>query len=117
MSIHWPKPGVNLVGEYQVSGHILPITGSSAIVKLKYVASSITVAAIDADKAITFYDSGHNPVSLTVPQDTTATFKGKFLTFKVPADASALVEVTNIPSTSYTAETGAPTFQDLFRHG
>jgi|TARA_B100000035_G_scaffold60271_1_gene48517 hypothetical protein len=110
MATNWPNSGISNVGEFQVSGHTLPITGSSAIIKLNYVASSITVAAIDGDRAVTFYDGSHNAVNFTVPVDTTAKFKGKFLTFKVPANASALVELTNIPSGSYSV----PTFTDLF---
>ena len=116
MSFHWPKPGINHVGEYQVSGHTFVATGSNKIIYLNYVASSITMAAIDADRAITFYDPGGAANNFTVPQDTTARFTGKFLTFKVPANASALVEVTNIPSASYISGSGAPLQTSLFRH-
>ena len=102
MALNWQtKAGINSVPEYQASGHTLVISGSGNKIFLTHVASSITVAAVDGDKAITFYDGNHNGVAFTVPQDTTARFKGKFLTFEVPADASALVEVTNIPSASY----------------
>jgi hypothetical protein len=112
MSLHWPgKMGVNYVPEYQASGHTLVVTGSSNKIFLTHVASSITVSAIDADKAITFYDGNHSGHDFTVPVDTTARFKGKFLTLKIPSDASALIEITNIPSSSY----AVPAWHELHR--
>ena len=101
MSLNWPKAGVNHVAEFQASGHILPITGSGTTIRLQYVASSITVSADGTDKDITFYDGGHNGVIFRVPADSTARFKGKFLTFSVPTGAYSLVELTNIHSGSY----------------
>jgi len=100
MATHWPKPGINHVGEFQVSGHTLVITGSAQTIYLKHVASSITVSATN-DAELTFFDGRHEGMNYTVPADTTTSFKGKFLTFKVPANMDALVEVTNIPSSSY----------------
>jgi len=110
MSQSWPKPGVGHVGEYQVSGHVLPITGSSAIINLNYLASSITVSAVGGTAEITFYDSGSNAVGHTVPSDGTIRFTGKFKKFKVASPGDALVELTNIPASSY----NAPIFTDLF---
>lgn len=107
MSIQWQKPGVNHVGEYQASGHTLVVTGSSNKIYLKYVASGMTVSAIDADVDITFYDSDHVAHAFTVPIDTTASYKGKFLTFNVASGADALVSVTNIPSASYAPPSGS----------
>ena len=112
MALNWQtKAGINSVPEYQASGHTLVISGSGNRIFLTHVASSITVAAIDGDRDITFYDGDHNGVAFTVPQDSTARFKGKFLTFDVPANASALVEVTNIPSASYVV----PSFTAMHR--
>ena len=112
MATHWPnKPGINHVGEFQVAGHTLAITGSAETIYLTHVASSITLSADGADKEVTFFDGGHTGIAFTVPQDTTTRFKGKFLTFKVPAGADALVEITNIPSSSY----NPPTFAQLHR--
>lgn len=110
MSSSWPTPGVGHVGEYQVSGHVLPVTGSNAVINLKYLASSITVSAINADAEVTFYDSGSNGVAFTVPTDSTTRFTGKFKKFKVASPGDALVELTNIPSAAYQA----PIFTDLF---
>ncbi len=102
MSFRWPTPGIGHVPEFQASGHTLVITGSSTeIVKLKYVASSITVAAT-AQANLTIYDSSHEGLDFTVPANATARYKGKFLTLKVPDNMSALIELTNIPSGSYT---------------
>ena len=106
MGTNWPKPGVNHVGEYQASGHTLVITGSSNKTHLKYVASSITLSAT-ADASAIFYDSSHEAMSFAMKASTTATFKGKFLTFKIPANMTALVSITNIPSGSYLIPSGS----------
>lgn len=108
MSLHWPQPGVNHVGEFQASGHTFVVTGSSNIIKLKYVASSITLSVVSgSDLDATFYDSSHVGMPFTVPSGTTARFKGKFLTFNIPVGMDALVEVTNIPSGSYLVPSGS----------
>ena len=109
MGLQWQKPGINHVGEYQASGHTLVITGSSEdnTIYLKYVASGITVSAINADVDVTFYDSDHIARAFTVPIDSTASYKGKFLTFKVGNGADAVVSVTNIPSASYVPPSGS----------
>ena len=40
MATHWSnKPGINHVGEFQVSGHTFVVTGSGDIIKLKFVAN------------------------------------------------------------------------------
>lgn len=117
MSLHWQRPGVNHVGEYQASGHTLVITGSANKIFLKYVASGISLSAINADVDVTFYDSDHRTHSFTVPIDSTAAYKGKFLTFKVAAGADALVSVTNIPSASYLPPSASMLFRqqnDIF---
>lgn len=106
MSLYWPKPGANHVGEYQASGHTFVVTGSSNIIKLKYVASSITLSAT-ADATASFYDSSHVQMQIPMKASTTATFKGKFLTFNVPTNMNALVSVTNIPSASYLPPSGS----------
>ena len=96
MSLHWPKPGLNSVAEYQVSGYALPLTGSANIRYLKYVASSITFT--EATGSFTVYDSAGN-ASETATVTSACTFKGKFLTFISTKDC--IVELTNIPSASY----------------
>ena len=110
MAQHWPRPGINHVGEYQASGHSLVITGSAKTIYLKHVASSITVSATSAAD-LTIFDGLHEGFGFTVPENATATFKGKFLTFKVPANMDALVEITNIPSGSYRVPSRAEIFR------
>ena len=100
------RPGINHVGEFQVSGHTFVVTGSSNIIRLKYVASEITLSAT-ADASFTVYDGDHTAFAFPMKAATTARFKGKFLTFKVPADMSALVALTNIPSGSYLPPSGS----------
>ena len=96
MAQHWPRPGANHVGEYQASGHLIPIDGSSNVVKLKFVASSITFT--ESGGTFTIYD-GENNASTAVTISAPCRLKGKFLTFKTTKDA--VVEITNIPSGSY----------------
>ena len=106
MGLNWQKPGINHVGEYQASGHTLPITGSSNKIFLKFVASGITLSAT-ADATASFYNSDHIAMDFPMKASTTATFSGKFLTFKVPANINALVSITNIPSASYIPPSGS----------
>tara|TARA_B100000900_G_scaffold399907_1_gene402979 strand:+ start:1881 stop:2204 length:324 start_codon:yes stop_codon:yes gene_type:complete len=96
MSFKNHTPGINHVGEYQLSGHLIPIDGSSNIVKLKFVASSITFT--ESGGTFTVYDGEHN-ASTAVAVSAPCRIKGKFLTFKTTKDA--VVEITNIPSGSY----------------
>ena len=114
MGLQWQKPGVSHVGEYQASGHTFVVTGSANNVFLKYVASGITVHNSDNSntKDLKIFDSNHVGLAFTVAPGATVNFKGKFLTFNVPAPMSALVSVTNIPSASYTP----PIRSELFRH-
>lgn len=96
MSIHWQKPGLNHVGEYQASGHTLPLTGSGNIRYLDYVASSITFMG---SGEFSVFDNNHNESeACTVAAG--ATFKGKFITYKCTS-TDHIVELTNIPSSSY----------------
>ena len=101
MSQSWPKPGVGLVGEYQVSGHILPIN-STGPHNLNYVASSITATEAGT---ITFYDSANNSVALTV--DAGVRIVAKFVKFNNTSDVA--VELTNIEAARYSS----PLFANL----
>jgi hypothetical protein len=108
MGLNWQKPGIGHVGEFQAAGHTLVITGSASVIKLRYVGSSITVsnksnpADDDANnKALTIYDGQHIGTAFTLRPGATARYKGKFLTFNVPAGMDGIVEMTNIPSSSY----------------
>ena len=95
MSLHWPQPGPNLVGEYQVAGHIYVHTASNGEGSLKYLAKSITpIAAAN----IQFFDSGsHTHTLSSVPAGTR--IEGKFIKFKCNQDA--VLEITNIPAGTY----------------
>lgn len=110
MATNWPQPGINHVGEYQASGHVFVVTGSTANVFLKYVASSITVSAHGGDSSVTFFDSSHTGGTFALKEGHTARFTGKFLTFNVASLATALVEMTNIPSASYLPPSGSQLF-------
>lgn len=96
MSQSWPKPGVGHVGEYQISGHLMPIKGSANTVTLQYVASSITFT--ESGGTFKVFDHQHTG-SATMTISAPCRVKGKFLTFISTKDA--IVELTNIPSGSY----------------
>ena len=121
MGLQWQKPGINHVGEYQAAGHVLVITGSSTnhTIYLKYVASSITATAHNTtNNTITFFDSSHAALPFEISNGTAVRFTGKFLTFKVGENCDALVEITNIPSASYSPPSGSMlhrTQNDVFR--
>ena len=110
MALNWPQSGVNNVAEFQASGHTLAV-GASTTVRLKFVASSITVSAGGGAGSVTFYDGSHNSQAFSLASGATARFTGKFLTFATGGNTSALVEVTNIPSGSY----NVPDFADMKR--
>ena len=103
-------PGINLVGEFQASGHTFVVTGSAYalanVVKLKYVASSITLAATDTS-TFSVFDSSHTRQQYKVPSGSCVTYKGKFLTFHCETDMTGLVSLTNIPSSSYLPPSGS----------
>ena len=111
MALNWQRPGINHVGEFQSSGHVLAVAGSGSPVLLNYVAKSITFtnAAVGV-KVITLYDNGSNAASFNLAGATTQKIDGKFLTFKMEdSNVTAFVELTNIPSASYSP----PLFSDL----
>ena len=71
MATNWPtKGGVNLVGEYQVSGHsfIVANDSSARTIALNYLSSEITVIANEDGAIITFEDGGGNSRAITVPK-------------------------------------------------
>lgn len=109
MGTNWQRPGINHVGEYQASGHTFVVTGSANIIKLKYVASSITVSSVADQGLLTIYDSSHAATDFRIPSGSCASYKGKFLTFKLePAvETSALISLTNITSASYIPPSGS----------
>ena len=70
MALNWQRPGINHVGEFQSSGHVLAVAGSGSPVLLNYVAKSITFtnAAVGV-KVITLYDNGSNAASFNLAGD------------------------------------------------
>ena len=100
MSQSWPKPGVGHVGEYQVSGHILPVAASKTV-NLKFVASSITAVAQGGTGTVTFYDSSDESGALSIKDGSSVRLTGKFVKFATGTNTTAVVELTNIPASSY----------------
>lgn len=100
MSQNWPRPGVGHVGEYQVSGHILPIAASTTV-NLKFVASSITAVAEGGTGTVTFYDSADESGALSIKDGSSVRLTGKFIKLATGANTTAVVELTNIPASSY----------------
>ena len=100
MSQNWPKPGVGHVGEYQVSGHVLPVAASKTV-NLKFVASSITAVAQGGTGTVTFYDSSDESGALSIKDGSSVRLTGKFVKFATGNNTTAVVELTNIPASSY----------------
>ena len=106
MAINWQKPGINHVGEFQMTGHILPVAKNSdnQTVHLNYVAKAITFTNEDSSVGnIKIYDRfGVASTTVSIGAGETVKVDGKFLKFEIVGDhISAMVEVTNIPSGSY----------------
>ena len=102
MGTNWPKPGINHVGEFQSSGHVLPVAASKTI-NLNYIASSITATASGGPGALTFFDAdAGTDATIVIKEGSSVRFTGKFKKFSTGANTTALVECTNIPATSYT---------------
>ena len=111
MAGNWQRPGVNHVGEYQASGHVLVVAQQSGnqTVNLSYVAKAITFTNShgSASQFVKLYDNGGaSSKDFYVGPGQTVKIDGKFLKFFVDGDnISAVVELTNIPSGSYTQPT------------
>ena len=107
MSLHWQKPGVNHVGEYQASGHafVMPDSTTDREVNLKYVASAVTVTCTGAGDTITFYDGEGVARSIDLSAAGTYTFNVKFVRLGLTGSSTnamgAVIALTNIPAASY----------------
>jgi len=110
MSQSWPKPGIGHVGEYQVSGQILPLTGDGSVINLAKVASGITLSAPSSDSTVTFYDGSGNTSVFVVPAGSSVYLRGKFKKLSIDNNGYAIVELTNILSSMYKPED----FADLY---
>lgn len=110
MATHWPtKGGVNLVGEYQVSGHSFVVANgtSSRTITLNYLSSEITVIANADGAEITFEDGAGTPNTRTIilPKGS-HTFKIKCKKLVTNTTSMSLViSCTGIPADDYTAPT------------
>ena len=108
MSMNWPtKGGVNLVGEYQVSGHsFIVANGTSArTITLKYLSNEITVIANADSAVVTFTDGGGNTRAVTLPKGShTFRVKCKKLVTNT-VSMSLIISCTGIPADDYTAPT------------
>ena len=107
MALNWQKPGINHVGEFQSSGHVLVVAQQSGnqTVDLSFVSKAITFTNSHASAAqfVKLYDSGGvSNKDFYIGPGQTVKIDGKFLKFLVDGDnISAVVELTNIPSGSY----------------
>ena len=110
MAINWPtKGGVNLVGEYQVSGHsFIVANGTSArTINLNFLSSEITVIANADGATITFEDGAGTPNTrtITLPKGS-HTFRVKCKKLVTNTTSMSLViSCTGIPASDYTAPT------------
>ena len=106
MAQHWPRPGVNHVGEYQASGHTLVVAQQNGdqTVDLRYVAKAITFTnSTTSAETVKLYDSASaSSKDFYIGANQSVKIEGKFLKFKIVGNnISAVAELTNIPSGSY----------------
>ena len=108
MATNWPtKGGVNLVGEYQVSGHsfIVPNGTSARTINLNFLSSEITVIANEDLATITFEDGSAVTRTITLPKGS-HTFKVKCKKLVTnDKSISLVISCTGIPAAEYTAPT------------
>jgi len=107
MGTNWPKPGINHVGEYQASGYLLPLSGSTNIRYLQQVASGISF--LDDGNFTVFDETGDDGEGVRAIKSGMF-IKGKFLTYT--CTVPHIVEMTNIPAASYAAPTLASLVSD-----
>ena len=107
MATHWPtKGGVNLVGEYQVSGHtyIVDQSSSNRVVDLKFLSNEVTIIAEVDDLIVTFRDGGNNDRAIHLTAGShTFRIKCKRIAFSNSKAHSAVIACTGIPASDYVA--------------
>ena len=89
--------GLGNSASFQVSGTPLVINGAGTHT-LTYVSRAIVISGNGGAATITF--SGDDDNALTVPNGETVRIEAKVLEFTTNAEASVLVELTKIPSSS-----------------
>lgn len=109
MGTHWPKPGLNAVGEYQVSGHAfaIPSTGGAGNrrVDLDFVASGVTVCNATATDKVTFFDANGLEKHVVLGAAGSHNFNVKFIRIQLTGSANigAVCQMTNIPAADFVA--------------
>jgi len=108
MSIHWPKPGLNAVGEYQASGHafVAPSAGAgNQRIDLDFVASGVTVCNATATDKVTFFDANGLEKHVVLGAAGSHNFNVKFIRLQLTGSANigAVCQITNIPAVDFLA--------------
>ena len=93
--------GLGNSASFQVSGTPLVINGEGTHT-LSYVSRAIVISGNGGAATISFDGDGAN--ALTVPDGETVRIEAKVLKFTTNANASVLVELTRIPSSSLDSE-------------
>lgn len=108
MATNWPtKGGVNLVGEYQVSGHtyIVDRANTTRTINLKYLSNEVTVISEADVLEVEFTDGGGNARSVHLTKGS-HTFRIKCKKIKFvgggATNHSAVIACTGIPVGEYT---------------
>ena len=109
MATHWPtKGGVNLVGEYQVSGHTYIVdrkpsnSTANRVIDLKFLSNEVTIIAEVDDLIVTFRDGGNNDRAIRLTAGShTFRIKCKRIAFSNSKASSAIIACTGIPASDY----------------
>ena len=108
MGTNWPKPGLNSVAEYQVSGHAFAVpsaTGNKRI-DLDFVASGVTVCNANAGAKATFFDADGLEKHVVLGAAGSHNFNVKFIRLQLTGSSGnigAVCQMTNIPATDFLA--------------
>tara|TARA_B100000674_G_scaffold497387_1_gene530988 strand:- start:1423 stop:1779 length:357 start_codon:yes stop_codon:yes gene_type:complete len=103
MGLHWQKPGLNHVGEYQASGHafVVPTSSGNQRIDLDFVASGVTVFNSNAGAKITFFDSNNLEKHVNLEAVGSHTINVKFIRMQLTGSSGntgAICQLTNIPA-------------------
>ena len=106
MGTHWPKPGLNHVGEYQASGHAFAVPGGTGNkrIDLDFVASGVTIINANAGAKVTFFDANGLDKDILLSPVGTHQFNVKFIRLQLTGSGgniSAVCQLTNIPAADF----------------
>ena len=106
MALNWQKPGINHVGEYQISGQAFAVQSDTndKRIDLKFVASGVTVCNANAGAKVTFFDSQNAGKDVILGAAGSHNFNVKFIRLQLTGSSGnigAVCQLTNISADNF----------------